>query len=213
MRSNDPTFEVSPTPQVQDTSNDPPEQNMRSTDPIVHVVQPVAVRMPTPVHIEPIVIVSNEPEISNAVTPESKKEFEIEGDSKKEFEKPAETKKNFEPQDEIEFDMDADVGRWRIDEQVRELVIYRWEFKKWPKDVEDKINHPTGLESYYELRYFKDGTNRKGERYADLYKKHRAKRDLWVDEYSAEQAIGNAQVDDPAIKSNVVPLRRTGTSN
>ena len=198
-----------PTP-VRGIADNPPE-NIRSTDPIIHVVQPIrviqpvqtiVVRTPASIRDEPVAQ-SKKPEISNAAMPESKKDFDIEGDSKKDFEKSP------EKADELEFDMDSDAGRWRTDEQVRELVIYRYEWKQWPEDVEDKANHPTGLESYYELRYFSDGTNRKGERYADLYKKHRAKRDLWIDEYTASQAL----MDTPAVKSNVVPLRRTGTEN
>ena len=189
-----------------------PPANKRSSDPIVHVVQPIRVIQPVqtvvvrtpaaPLRIEPA-LQSKKPEISNAATPESKKDFDIEGESKKDFEKPPKNR------DELEFDMDGDVGRWRDDEQVQELVVYRYQWKQWPEDVEDKVNHPTGIESYYEVRYFKEGTNRKGERYADLYKKHRAKRDLWIDEYTASQALMDAATPE----SNVVPFRKSGTAH
>lgn len=157
--------------------------------------------------------VSNEPVVSKRPEPESKKDFEIEPESKIKFDSEPESKKDFEPQAEIEFDVDGDQGRWRNDTQVRELVIYRYVWKVWPEDVEDKINHPTGLESYYELRYFSEGTNRKGERYADLYKNHRAKRDVWIDEYTASQAVSNAQLDVAAPESNVVSFRRAGAAH
>lgn len=138
--------------------------------------------------------------------PTSKKDFEIEPESKKDFEPPAAKSKIEEkPKDELEFDRDSNEGRWRYDWQVAELVIYRNEFGLWPSDVPVD----TGLRSYYELRYFEEGTNRKGERYAELYAKHRAKRDLWV-----KQADPSVALDIAAAESNVLPYRRrTGGSN
>ena len=142
---------------------------------------------------------------------DSKKDFDTPKESKKDFEPPPISKKKFEPDADIEddapvFDRDNDEGRWRSDDQVKELVIYRWEFKRWPEDVEDTSSKETrtGLESYYELRYFKEGTNRKGERYSELYGKHRAKRDLWIDEACKQRAGSLAQLDTPTPESNVV---------
>lgn len=138
--------------------------------------------------------------------PTSKKDFEIEPESKKDFEPPvANSNIEEEPKSEIEFDRDSNEGRWRYDWQVAELVIYRNEFGLWPSDVPVE----TGLRSYYELRYFEEGTNRKGEKYAELHAKHRAKRDLWLKQ--ADPAIA---MDIAAAESNVLPYRRrTGGSN
>lgn len=153
---------------------------------------------------------SNEPADSNEKPADSKKEFEIETKSKKEFEpEPADSNGPV-------FDRDGNEGRWRPNELVRSLVIYRWEFKHWPDDLEDKNNHPTGIESYYELRYFSEGTNRRGERYAELYKEHRARRDLWIDEECQRRALKNpGPVGLSADESNVVhlPTRRASSSN
>lgn len=148
---------------------------------------------------------SNEPPASNVNPVDSKKDFEIEPESKKDFE-PQETKSKIEdePKGEIEFDRDTAKGRWRYDWQVAELVIYRNEFELWPSDVPVE----TGLRSYYELRYFAEGTNRKGESYAELYAKHRAKRDLWV-----KQADPATALDIAATESNVVPLRKRSSSS
>jgi len=160
-------------------------------------------------------------EDDQAPTP-SRRKLEQPPESKKDFDDPSISKKELEPEPEIEddapvFDRDGDEGRWRTDDQVKELVIYRWEFKRWPDDVEDKSSKETrtGLESYYELRYFKEGTNRKGERYSELYGKHRAKRDLWIDEESQRRAVGNAQLDSSTAQSNVVhfPARRANSTH
>lgn len=149
---------------------------------------------------------SSEQRISNRNPGDSKKDFEVEQKSKKDFESPpANSKIETKPEGTIEFDCDTSEGRWRFDWQVAELVIYRNEFGLWPSDVPVE----TGLRSYYELRYFDEGTNRKGERYAELYAKHRAKRDLWI-----KQADPSVAMDIAAAESNVVPLRkRTSNSN
>jgi hypothetical protein len=180
---------------------------------ITHLVEPGAL----PEQMRPV------PHHTMRTDPPFEKERQISNppeDSKRNFEKPQESKKEFDPAPAIEgdapvFDRDGDQGRWRTDEQVRELVIYRWEFKRWPDDVENKASKETrtGLESYYELRYFKEGTNRKGERYSELYGKHRAKRDLWIEEECQQRAIqaDNAPLDPAAAQSNMVHFaaRRT----
>lgn len=193
-------------PPLPDVPREKAPENIRSKSPVTQVLPPSKPAAIVPVAPAPVrsPIHAQPPEkISKEVTPESKKDFEYPGDSKKDFDIPGHSKP------EIEYDRDGDVGRWRTDDQVKELVIYRYEWKEWPEDVPVD----TGLQSYYELRYFKNGMNRKGENYADLYGKHRAKRDLWIDEYTAEQATDHAQVDAPTSQSNVVPLRRSGTSN
>jgi hypothetical protein len=190
---------------------------------ITHLVQPDALpeqARPVPRHIVRTDLPIEEERQSSNPPAESKRNFEKPQESKKEFDPVPIAKKEFDPAPEIEadapvFDRDGDQGRWRTDEQVRELVIYRWEFKRWPDDVENKASKETrtGLESYYELRYFKEGTNRKGERYGELYGKHRAKRDLWIEEECKQRAIqaGNAPLDPAAAQSNMVhfPARRT----
>lgn len=144
--------------------------------------------------------------------PESKKDFEIEPESKINFEP---SKKDFEPEqefeDEIEIDREGDIGRWRKDSQVAELVIYRHEWTVWPSDVPTE----TGLRSYYELRYFDEGANRKGVKYSELYAKHRAKRDLWIRQYQQSGSIEESDLDTPTTESNVVhfPDRWASGSN
>lgn len=195
---------------------------MITEKPLEHVEQPetpVVLSHPETVHLpptqdierdtKPTPIEDQQPDPKSPVR--SKSNFEKPRESKKDFEPLSISKKVLEPEQDIEdttpvFDRDGDEGRWRTDEQVKELVIYRWEFKRWPDDVEDKVHHPTGLESYYELRYFKEGTNRKGERYSELYGKHRAKRDLWIEEESQRRAIGDTQLDASEAQSNVVRL-------
>lgn len=200
-----------------------PPEPVRSNVPVARQTKPFIERAPEPVpapmlmgHPETVTLPPaqevrrfEEPRKSSKPPADSKKDFEKPHESKKDFEPTPISKKKFEPEPEIEddapvFDRDGDEGRWRTDDQVKELVIYRWEFKRWPDDVEDKVSHPTGLESYYELRYFKAGSNRKGEKYSELYGKHRAKRDLWIEEESQRRAIGNAQLDSSTAQSNVV---------
>jgi hypothetical protein len=173
--------------------------------------------------------------ISKVPVPESKKDFEPASISKKDFDPAPDSKKDFKPgatssdppsmgieegvppvdeeEDAPEFDRDGDFGRYRTDDQVKELVIYRWEFKCWPSDVPVE----TGLASYYEIRYFKEGTNRKGELYSVIYAKHRAKRDLWIDEECRSRATGEFEpaMDAAADESNLVylPDRRASRSN
>ncbi len=145
---------------------------------------------------------------SKVPMPTSKKDFKIEEQSKKDFDPTP----IIEDEDEVpEFDREGDVGRWRHDWQVAELVIYREEFGKWPEDVPVE----TGLRSYYELRYFDEGTNRKGEKYSELYAKHRAKRALWVGQYRAGERGSEADLDTPTTESNVVylPNRRASGSH
>lgn len=183
----------------------PPTRIERAPAP---VPQPMLIVHHVPVQVPEIRQIEEKRSISKPPA-DSKRNFEKPPESKKDFEPVPISKKKFDPEPEIEddapvFDRDSDEGRWRTDDQVKELVIYRWEFKRWPDDVEDKENHPTGLESYYELRYFKEGTNRKGERYSELYGKHRAKRDLWIEEESQRRAIGNTQLDASEAQSNVV---------
>jgi hypothetical protein len=162
---------------------------------------------------------SNEQSIPKSKPGKIEEQIEPEPDSKKDFEIEPKSKKDFEPEPDVSngpvFDRDGNEGRWRPNDLVRSLVIYRWEFSRWPDDLEDKINHPTGIESYYELRYFREGTNRKGESYADLYKEHRARRDVWIDEECQHRALKDiSSLGPPTNESNVVPYRkRSGRSN
>ena len=202
-----------------------PIEPVRSAPVVIHHVTERIIERPTqPGPKPPVWNVRREPEVDREIEDEqaptsSRRNFEQPPESKKDFEPPSISKKELDPEpefeDEIEIDRDGDEGRWRTDDQVKELVIYRWEFKRWPDDVEDKSSKDTrtGLESYYELRYFKEGTNRKGERYSELYGKHRAKRDLWIDEESQRRAVGNAQLDASEAQSNVVhfPTRRSNS--
>jgi hypothetical protein len=208
---------------VEPTSIHRPEPTESAPVMITHLVQPGA--LPEHARPAPLQPMRTDPPIeeerqSSNPPAESKRNFEKPQESKKEFDPVPIAKKEFDPAPAIEadapvFDRDGDQGRWRTDEQVRELVIYRWEFKRWPDDVENKASKETrtGLESYYEIRYFKEGTNRKGERYGELYGKHRAKRDLWIEEECQQRAIqaGNAPLDPAATQSNMVHFaaRRT----
>lgn len=177
-----------------------------------HVVQydHVIRTEPTPT---PLLRDFDDPETAASIPmPESKKDFEDKPESKKDFDSaPTKPEPSKSDDDQPSFDRDGDPGRYRTDDQVKEVVLYRYEWKEWPEDVPVK----TGLQSYYELRYFSEGMNRKGERYADLYAKHRAKRDLWIDEFCASRAseASPAQLDAPAPESNVVRFpRRAGGS-
>ena len=89
-------------------------------------------------------------------------------------------------------------------------MIYRHEWGVWPSDVPVE----TGLRSYYELRYFDEGTNRKGIKYSELYAKHRAKRDLWLSQYQQTGSVDASDLDTPTLESNVVhlPIRRANSA-
>ncbi|MBF6606987.1 MAG: hypothetical protein IVW53_15580 [Chloroflexi bacterium] len=176
-------------------------------------VQPVIIRVPpgSPTHqtIPPgsrLRDFDDPEQISRSLAPLSKKDFDGNPDSKKDF-----VSAPIIEDEEPEFDRDGDVGRWRHDWQVAELVIYRGEFGKWPEDVPVD----TGLRSYYELRYFDEGTNRKGVKYSELYAKHRAKRNLWLSQHRSGEQASEADLDTPTTESNVVylPTRRTGSAH
>lgn len=105
------------------------------------------------------------------------------------------------------YDRSANVGAWRTLEQRRELVIYRKLTGHWP----DEISRETGLQSYYEIRYFSTSEEHK-RKYA---KQHGLARQWWQEYKQQTHATSPDTAEMDAVKpaDNVVPYRRRKSSN
>lgn len=80
-----------------------------------------------------------------------------------------------------EYEEDAgSVGAWRTIEQRRKLILYRKLTGHWP----DEVSRETGLQSYYEIRYFSTREEHK-RKYA---KQHALARQWWAD-YKEQHGI------------------------
>jgi hypothetical protein len=94
------------------------------------------------------------------------------------------------------------VGAWRTLEQRREIVLYRKKTGRWP----DEVSKETGLQSYYEIRYFSPLEEHK-KKYA---RQHALARQWWA-EYKQQTTADTketAEMDAVTPPGNVVPYRR-----
>jgi hypothetical protein len=101
---------------------------------------------------------------------------QAENEPEKAVQAPSEISRDFEEQSEEVQTYEEDpgtVGAWRTLEQRRKLVIYRKLTGHWP----DEVSRETGLQSYYEIRYFSTREEHK-RKYA---KQHALARQWWAE--------------------------------
>jgi len=146
----------------------------------------------------------SEPETQNEppVAPEKPNEIstKISKDFDKRFEESVPPKAP--DADPVTYDRDGDPGAWRTLEQRREIVLYRKKTGRWPEEVSKE----TGLQSYYEIRYFSSLEEHK-RKYA---RQHALARQWWSEYKQAaqESTKDTAEMDTVKPVDNVLPYRR-----